>query len=209
MGRTSWGAPALNDATEYFNRQAADYGAASNRFPWSWLRAWERRSVLGLMGPLHRAEVLELGCGAGYYTRVLLQEGAARVWAVDRAQEMLRQLPPDPRITTVQGDAASVRLERTFPAIAALGVFEFVEASDVLRNAALHADPRAWLVVLFSLQSVPGMLIRGFHASHGVDARLYSLRHFEHAARSTGWQLEANRKAGLFGMAARFRRTIA
>lgn len=196
----------MNDATEYFNRQAAAYAGASNRFPWSWLRARERQSVLKVMGPLHRADVLELGCGAGYYTRVLLQEGAAGVWAVDRAQEMLRHLSGDPRITPVQGDAATVRLGRTFPAIAALGVFEFVDAIDVLRNAAVHADPGAWLVVLFSVQSVPGMLIRWFHASHGVEARLYSLRHFEHAARTAGWQLEASRRAGLFGMAARFRR---
>lgn len=199
----------MRDATEYFNQQAANYAGASGRFPWSWLRARERSAVLKVMGPLPRAEVLELGCGAGYYTRVLLQEGAAHVWAVDRAQEMLSQLPPDPRITPIEGDAATVRVGRTFPVVAALGVFEFVDAIDVLRSAAAHADPRAWLVVLFSLQSVPGMLIRGFHASHGVEARLYSLRHFEHAARAAGWQLEANRKAGLFGMAARFRRVPA
>ena len=199
----------MNDATEYFNRQAAAYAGASNRFPWSWLRTRERQSVLKVMGPLHRADVLELGCGAGYYPRVLLQEGAAGVWAVDRAEEMLRHLSGDPRITPVQGDAATVRLGRTFPVIAAFGVFEFVDAIDVLRNAAVHADPGAWLVVLFSVQSVPGMLIRWFHASHGVEARLYSLRHFEHAARTAGWQLEASRRAGLFGMAARFRRVPA
>ena len=108
-----------------------------------------------------------------------------------------------------RSDAASVRVDRKFPVVAALGVFEFVDAIDVLRNAAAHAEPRAWLVVLFSMQSVPGMLIRGFHASHGIEARLYSMRHFEHAARAAGWQLEANRKAGLFGMAARFRRVAA
>jgi hypothetical protein len=59
------------------------------------------------------------------------------------------------------------------------------------------------------LQTVPGMLFRAFHASHGVQARLYSQKHFEHAARVAGWQLEATRRAGLFGMAARFRRISA
>ena len=91
--------------------------------------------------------MLELGCGAGFYTRALLARGAAHVWAVDLAVEMLRALPRD-HVTPVLGDAANVTLGRTFALILAAGIFEFVAPPRVLANAAAHAAPGARLVVL-------------------------------------------------------------
>ena len=198
----------MDQTTEYFNRQAANYHAASSRGPWSWLRSRESRAVLALAGDVDGALVLELGCGAGFYTRALLARGAAHVWAVDRAVEMLRALPRD-RITPVLGDAANVPLGRTFALILAAGIFEFVEPAGVLANAAAHAAPGARLVALYSAPTLAGRALRAFHAGHGVDARLYAREEFDDAALAAGWTIEEWRACGLFGIAARYSRQAA
>jgi SAM-dependent methyltransferase len=198
----------LDRTTEYFNRQAANYHPASTRGPWSWLRSRESRAVLALAGRVDGALVLELGCGAGFYTRALLARGAAHVWAVDRAVEMLRALPRD-RVTPVLGDAANVALGSTFALILAAGIFEFVAPPRVLANAAAHAAPGARLVVLYSAPTLAGRALRAFHAGHGVDARLYARKEFDEAALATGWRIEEWRACGLFGIAARYSRQAA
>jgi SAM-dependent methyltransferase len=198
----------LDHTTEYFNRQAASYQTASTRGLWSWLRSRESRAVLALAGRVDGGEVLEFGCGAGFYTRALLARGAVHVWAVDRAAEMLRALPRDD-VTPVLGDAATVAVGRTFALIVAAGIFEFVAPARVLANAAAHAAPSARLVVLYSAPTLAGRAFRAFHAGHGVDARLYTWEEFDDAAFGSGWSIEERRACGLFGIAARYSRQAA
>jgi SAM-dependent methyltransferase len=201
--------PQLDRATEYFDAQAPGYLAASERWPWRWLRQKESAAVFGLMSALSGMDVLELGSGAGYYTRALLDRGAAHVWAVDRSSEMLQQLR-SPRITPVLGDASNVRVARTFDGFLAAGVFEFVaSAHDVLANAARHARASAWLVVLYSRPSVWGSAFRAFHARHGLAIHLYRRAEFDAEAARAGWIAEAARPCGLFCIAARYRRAAA
>jgi SAM-dependent methyltransferase len=195
----------LDRTTEYFNRQAASYQVASTRGLWSRIRSRESRAVMALANPVEGADVLELGCGAGFYTRALLARGAVHVWAVDRATEMLRALPRD-GVTPVLGDAATVELGRTFPLIVAAGIFEFVAPARVLANAAAHAAPGARLVVLYSAPTLAGRAFRAFHARHGVDARLHSRAEFDEAAAGSGWSIGEWRACGLFGLAARYSR---
>jgi SAM-dependent methyltransferase len=196
----------LDRATEYFDRQAPGYLAASERFPWAWLRRKESAAVFAAIGPLGGAEVLELGAGAGYYTRALLERGAKHVWAVDRSPEMVQQLR-SAGITPVLGDVTDVKVGRTFDAILAAGVFEFVDsAHDVLANAARHARDGAWLVVLYSRQSVAGTAFRAFHARHGLDIHLYRRDEFDSAATRAGWRVESATNCGLFCVAARYRK---
>lgn len=57
---------------------------------------YERPSLCALLPPLDKLSVLDLGCGPGAYTKLLLQQGA-RVTAVDGSQAMIdivrRQFP--------------------------------------------------------------------------------------------------------------------
>ncbi len=196
----------MDRATEYFDRQAPDYLAASGRWPWSWLRRAESAAVLGLVGRISGSDVLELGAGAGYYTRALLDCGAGHVWAVDRSPEMLRQMRSD-RITTVLGDVADVRVAHQFDAVLAAGVFEFVSsAQQVLANASQHARDGAWLVVLYSVPNVWGRAFRAFHARHDVDIHLYRREQFDAAAAAGGWRAVEAKRCGLFCTAARYRK---
>ena len=200
---------AMDQATRYFDQQAPGYLAASDRWPWRWLRRAEHRGVMSMAGPLGGAEVLELGCGAGYYTRVLAAGGAKHIWAVDRSPAMLRQIQSE-QVTAVLGDVNEVRVGKTFDGIFAAGVFEFVPAAAaVLANAYAHAREGAWLAVLYSEDSMPGAAFRAFHARHGVTIKLYQRQQFDSQAAAVGWRLESWGSCGLFGVAARFRKAPA
>jgi SAM-dependent methyltransferase len=164
--------------------------------------------VLALAGRVDGAEVLELGCGAGFYTRALLARGALHVWAVDRAAEMLRALPRA-GVTPVLGDAETLTLGRTFVLIVAAGIFEFAAPARVLANAAAHAAPGGGLVVLYSAKTLAGRAFRAFHAGHGVEAHLYAREEFDDVALGSGWKIEEWRACGLFGIAARYSRQAA
>src|SRR5262245_53734344 len=98
---------------EYFSLRAGDYAAQSARFPWAWVRAHERRAVRSLLGDITGADVLELGTGAGFYTRELIRAGARHVWALDISPAMLAALPSGP-VTAVLGRAETIRLDRRF-----------------------------------------------------------------------------------------------
>ncbi|MFY0580884.1 class I SAM-dependent methyltransferase [Cystobacter fuscus] len=49
----------------------------------------ERHTFLKLVGDLHGQRALDLACGAGYYTRLLKQQGAENVIGVDVSPEMV------------------------------------------------------------------------------------------------------------------------
>jgi SAM-dependent methyltransferase len=197
---------ATDRVTEYFSGRASDYQARSTRFPWVWIRSRELARVGSLLGDITGLEVLELGAGAGFYTRELTRRGARQVWAVDISSAMLAALPAG-RITPVLGDAATIRLDRAFPVLLSTGMLEFVDdAAAVLANAAHHAEAGARFVVLAPQATILGHLYRGFHRSHGIDIRLFDRSWFETFAPRSGWQVHAITPVAPFSIVVRFHR---
>ncbi len=197
---------ASDRVTKYFSGRASDYQARSTRFPWAWIRSRELTRVGSLLGDIAGLEVLELGAGAGFYTRELMRRGARQVWAVDVSSAMLAALPTG-RITPVLGDAATIRLDRAFPVLLSTGMLEFVDdAAAVLANAAHHAEAGARFVVLAPQATIPGHLYRGFHRSHGIDIRLFDRSWFETFAPRSGWQVQALAPVAPFSIVVRLHR---
>jgi SAM-dependent methyltransferase len=191
---------------EYFSARASDYHARSTHFPWIWIRFREAAAVQMLLGDVAGLDVLELGAGAGFYTRELTRRGARQVWAVDISSAMLAALPPG-RITPVLGDAATIRLERRFPVLLSTGMLEFVDdPAAVLANAAHHAETGARFVILAPQATILGHLYRGFHRSHGIDIHLFDRNWFDAFAPRSGWQVHASARVGPFSLVVRLHR---
>jgi SAM-dependent methyltransferase len=151
-------------------------------------------------------EVLELGAGAGFYSRELTHRGARQVWAVDISSAMLAALPAG-RITPVLGDAATIRLERRFSVLLSTGMLEFVDdPAAVIANAAHHAEPGACFVILAPRASILGQLYRGFHRSHGIDVRLFDRNWFATFAPRSGWQVRTIAQVAPFSLIVRLQR---
>src|SRR5262245_17124192 len=191
---------------EYFSARAPDYHARSTRFPWTWIRSRESAVVRLLLGDVVGLDVLELGAGAGYYTRELTYRGARRIWAVDISAAMLAALPAG-RITPVLGDAATIRLDRRFPVLLSTGMLEFVDdPADVLANAADHAEAGARFVILAPQANILGRFYRRFHRNHGIDIRLFDRAWFETIAPRSGWQARAVARVPPFSLVVRLHR---
>jgi len=187
----------------YFSQQASKYQTKSSRFPWAWVRAPELAAIRSLLGDVEGGEILELGAGAGFYTRDLVRRGARQVWAVDMSDAMLAMLPSGP-ITPILGDAQTMQLSKRFELLISTGMLEFVrDPSAALANAADHAEPGACFVLLVPRTSVLGRLYRRFHRAHGLRIHLFDRSWFETNAPGTGWLVRSVVRVPPFSLAVR------
>jgi SAM-dependent methyltransferase len=120
-----------------------------------------RRQVIDLLDVKPGSSVLEVGCGSGGITRLLVERGA-RVVAVDRAEAMLqraRQRAPQARF--VVSDAAAFASDERFDRV--LLAFFLHELESAHRVAALRAGRQAL--------ATDGRLVIADHAAPGSGPR--------------------------------------
>lgn len=195
-------APAPTNVESYFSSVASRYQQASTSRVWRMLRQREAKALMSMLGSVANQEVLELGCGAGYYTRLLLQDGASNVVAVDLSAAMLEQLPKR-NVTAIQADATQVDPGRQFDVLLSAGMLEFVpDPAAALANAARHAHPGARFAILLPKQNLPGRLYRRFHKKNGINIGLFDRQRLRSLAGETGWRLERFGPAGPYSAVA-------
>jgi 23S rRNA (cytidine1920-2'-O)/16S rRNA (cytidine1409-2'-O)-methyltransferase len=102
---------------------------------------------------------LDVGASTGGFTEVLLQRGAARVYAVDVGHGQLHpRLAGDPRVVPLEGcDARG--LDATLvpePVAALVADVSFISLTKALPAALALARPGAWLVALIKPQFEAG-----------------------------------------------------
>jgi len=198
--------PALPDpraVRRHFGQAARGYHRASTRWPWAWLRGREAAALLALVGPVEGRRVLDLGSGAGFYTRLLLERGARDAVVVDTSAAMIAQVPGD-RTLRVVADAASVSLRRRFDVVLVAGLLEFVgDPVALLSNAAGLASSGAVLAALVPLEGPWGRLYRAYHRRHGIAARLYTPKGLATLASDAGWRMQATREVWPYTVVAR------
>ena len=97
----------MPEATDY-DSIAGRYAAEIDNRPWNTL--YERPTTLALLPAVNDIDVLDAGCGHGWYADWLLRHGA-RVVAVDRSAAMvaLAQQRLGDRARVIQGDVGDLR----------------------------------------------------------------------------------------------------
>ena len=200
------GIPDQSSVEKHFSRSTRRYRLAGVNPAWQILRRREARAVQRSLGNLTGQSALDLGAGAGFYSRVLLDAGATQVTAVDLSQPML-DLINDRRITTICGDAGTVITGSAYPVIVLAGVLEFVPDSDiVLSNAARHATPGGGLTCLLPMDNLCGRLYRLFHRRHGFSVSLFSPEDVRRLGNRCGWETVNQEIVLPFSIVASFRR---
>lgn len=107
---------------------------------------------------LKGAIVADCGCGPGVVAHKLVSQGAAKVFAIDGSDQMLRRIPKDPRIVPFQATMESLPLDRLQREQAA-GGFDLVlfkrslymqrpAAIAVLKNAYGHLRPGGCIAII-------------------------------------------------------------
>jgi 2-polyprenyl-3-methyl-5-hydroxy-6-metoxy-1,4-benzoquinol methylase len=159
---------------DYFNSKADTYIEKSESASWSFLRKRELRSCMKLMEPREGELILDAGCGAGYYTRVLKKHGA-RVWAVDISEKMCRQVSPDVAEKVIHDDISRINLGKTFDKILCAGVLEFtVDPCKTIGNLSLHLKKGGRLILLVPKKCLLGHFYYWFHRSHNITVKLFT-----------------------------------
>ena len=190
----------------HFDAQAGDYVNRWTRWPWSAIRNREADIIRKLLGRIDDLDALDLGCGAGFYTRVLLELGARQVTSVDISPAMLGELPKE-RVTPRQADAQTVTFDEPFRVILCAGLLEFVsDPVRVLKNAHQAAASDGRMVILVPAANIVGSLYRLYHRRHNVSATLFDPSTLQEAARLAGWSIDRMEKAGAMAIAAELTR---
>jgi SAM-dependent methyltransferase len=180
---------------QYYNANAAGY---EGRFPLSFMKAREKKGVVSLFKNIKGKDALDLGCGTGFYTKILLEAGALSVVGVDVSQEMLKHLP-EGNVTGVCSKVEDLNLGKKFGVLISCGMMEFLKsplkAFEVIRS---HAAGNAHFYLLMPNKNFMGILYKNFHKMHGVEVNLFSIKDIEALALKTSWRVEAKTKR-LFG----------
>ena len=187
----------------HFEPLAKNYHKRSEWGVWSYLRHMEVKAVMRALGRLDGARVIDLGCGAGYYTKFLAKNDVRELVAVDLTLGMSAVAALD-KVENICADATKMSLGRRFNRLVAAGILEFIpEPVELLKNARRHADDEAVLVLLIPRKSLFAKGYRAFHRSHGLNIHIFSPETIRDLAGNAGWRVDTLCKAGLFSMVVR------
>lgn len=176
---------------DYFDTKADGYRDRSGSTIWTFQRNREARVIGALMGNVSGERLLDLGCGAGHYTRHFLRNGAAHVTAVDFSEKMISKLT-DQRVTGIVADATNAQFDEVFSGIVCAGLLEFVfEPEAVLRNARKFVLKDSRMICLVPPASWAGQLYRCFHRANRMRINLFSNDDFKSICRNAGWEIDA------------------
>ena len=190
----------LDSVNKYFQQQANLYEHKLSGNIWKFLRRDEERGILSMVGDVQGIDILELGCGTGYYAKKLISMGANKVIAVDQCDEMLRNIYTD-GITVIIGSAESVSLDQKFNLVLAAGLLEFVaDPLAVLKNAYTHTKPGGSLVIMVPMSNFYSLFYTLFHKSHGISIRLYNENILRELFERAGWVMQNIQKIKPFSL---------
>lgn len=182
----------------YFAARAGGYDRGSSRGLWSRLRALESPVVMALAGVQRGERVLDAGCGAGHYTRLLMEAGA-EVDALDALPEMLAEVRARLGVRTIEGDIAAVALAPIYDKIVCAGVLEFVpDRAAALVNLArgLRTDGAREITLLILARCWPGFGYWLARRVNGIRMPMYSRGGLDALAASAGLRVVEARRAG-------------
>ena len=178
---------------DYFDSAAGRYSDQSSTGIWQLQRNRELAAVGAFLGNVKGLDILDLGCGAGFYTYYCLDQGAREVTAVDFSPRMIEQLPRE-MVRGIVADATVVQLEKQFPKIICAGLLEFVASlQEVLANARRLVAPAGIMVCLVPPDNLAGRLYQKFHQSNGVNISLFSKLSFGQQADQAGWRVDSHK----------------
>jgi len=197
--------PPPSKVYNFFNEAAKNYQFSSESWPWKMLRDKEVAAVKDQLGNVREETVLDVGSGAGFYTRMALNLGAKHVVAIDLSQAMINQLPIN-SVTGIVGDASTIKLDKSYSKLIMAGLLEFApDTLAVLQNLRRHARKGAVLVVLVPQNNMWARIYQFYHLRHGIRINLFTSGDLVDLGTSVGWEYISEKKVFPFSIIMRFR----
>ena len=194
----------MSQAKTYFEAAASGYTKRSEAGFWGLLRRGEASAISTLIGAGPLGDVLELGCGSGYYTRRLSNQGCKSLIAVDFSPGMIEEYSISGCVKKT-ADIQEFISDNPCDLILCAGALEFLEDPKVVfRNASRMLRTKGSLVVLLPRRSLLGRCYQFFHRFHAVPVRLFDLQEVEQWAHEVGLALTQWHRVPLFSLAMKF-----
>jgi len=173
---------------EYFERRAKMYREESERGLWSLVRQREFACVAKALDLTGGMSVIDLGCGAGHYARLLHAEFGVDVLAVDQSPAMIEKVGDLPNWI---GRVEDLPETRTFDRVLAAGMLEFVaEPAPVFRKFAALTAPGGRLVLLVPSAGLGGAAYKAVHEWQGCPVHIRSAAQYAYLGELAGFRFE-------------------
>ena len=146
--------------------------------------------MIQALEPFKGMKCIDLGCGAGYYTRLLLEYSPSLIVGVDRSISMLSNLKHE-KLMKTQADIQNVAFQKPFDRVLCAGALEFLEELDpFLSNAKSILAADGVMAILLPKRGLVGYMYKLFHWSHSVPIQLFSYRKLVKKLDKWGFKLE-------------------
>ena len=180
----------MSSYENYFNEQAGQYLENSDKGLWAFLRRKEKEALIQALEPFKGMKCIDLGCGAGYYTHLLLGYSPSLIVGVDRSISMLYHLKHE-KILTAQADIQNVAFRKPFDRVLCAGALEFLDELDpFLSNIKSILASDGVMAILLPKRGIGGFIYKLFHWSHSVPIQLFSYRKLVKKLDMWGFKLE-------------------
>lgn len=172
--------------TSYFDRRARGYLDESGKGLWKLARSAEWRAIRERLALTPGVDVLDAGCGPGYYSLRMRETEGVRIHGVDASRPMMEAY----RAQGFQGDLGSIatfRTGRRYDRILIAGVLEFIEGpKEAFKNLAGLLKPRGKIVCLIPDAGAAGQAYQLIHRLRGCPTFIRKADFYFELARECG-----------------------
>lgn len=148
----------------FFDKRALHYQQKSLAWPWRSLREKEKQVILKMLEPKANEHLLDVGCGSGYYSRILANDYKMHVVGVDQSQAMISTIPKLHTLNCFCCEFINFKSNEQFDKILAAGVLEFNQDVDsFFANCNKHLKNNGRLVILIPTFDIFGFIYKFAH----------------------------------------------
>lgn len=174
---------------QYYDRVAKNYSRMITQGIGGVMKKREKNSLMHLLSPGRGERVLDVGCGSGFYARLIRSQGAS-IFCVDISPNMV-EVVRRAGIDAEVHDAQHLNLNREFDKILCAGPLEFCKQPlEALKNLRRHLAKEGCLVLSVLNMSVFGMVYKLYHMCHGFQINLFSLNRITSLLGQAGFRIE-------------------
>ena len=153
----------------YFSARSGVYQRKSKSGIWNKIRNLEASTVLKALDLTEKDQVLEIGCGSGYYS-MLIQDKVSNLMSIDKNAAMIAAANRY-GVKAVVAGVADIE-DETFDKVLLAGVIEFaIDPSGLVSKAQKKLKIGGRLVILYPRQGLVGLGYQWFHRLLGCPVQ--------------------------------------
>jgi 2-polyprenyl-3-methyl-5-hydroxy-6-metoxy-1,4-benzoquinol methylase len=172
--------------TSYFERRAGGYLDASRKGLWGLARSAEWRAIRERLALAPGLDVLDAGCGPGYYSLRMRETQDVRTLGIDASRSMMAAY----RGQGFEGELSTLeafKTARRFDRILIAGVLEFVEDPETaMKNLAGLLKTKGKIVCLIPDAGAAGRAYQLVHRMRGCPTSIRTPLWYFHLAQRCG-----------------------